>query len=92
MSFPCNQCGWCCQNLNKNELYSELDNGDGVCMFFDASQNNCDIYHARPEICNIEAMYYSTFAAAMDYEEYIQLNIEACQTVQKENKLPIIQI
>ncbi|WP_442966441.1 YkgJ family cysteine cluster protein [Psychrobacter sp. PL19] len=91
MSFPCNQCGWCCQNLDKNKLYSTLDRGDGVCKWFDTKNKNCTIYNTRPEICNIEKMYHSTFSA-IDYDEYIRLNIQVCQSVQQENKLPIIQI
>ena len=91
MSFPCNQCGWCCQNLDKNELYSKLDRGDGVCKWFNIENNNCTIYNTRPEICNIENMYYSTFFT-IEYSEYIRLNIQVCQLVQRENKLPIIQI
>lgn len=35
MKFPCNQCGWCCQNLDKNEIYAALDRGDGTCEWFD---------------------------------------------------------
>ena len=91
MTFPCNQCGWCCQNLDKDNLYASLDRGDGVCSFFDIERKQCTIYDTRPTICNIEAMYLSTFAA-MDYEDYIDQNIKVCQSVQIINKLPIIQI
>ncbi|WP_374220409.1 YkgJ family cysteine cluster protein [Psychrobacter sp. CMS30] len=91
MSFPCNQCGWCCQNLDKSELYKSLDEGNGVCKFFDLKQNSCIIYDDRPKICNIEAMYHSAFTS-MEYDDYINLNIKACKTVQRANQLPIIQI
>lgn len=91
MSFPCNQCGWCCQNLDKNELYLSLDRGDGVCKFFDVEHKSCTIYDTRPEICNIEAMYHSNFTS-MKYDHYISLNIEVCQSMQRINHLPVIQI
>ena len=91
MSFPCNQCGWCCQNLDNNERYSLLNRGDGTCKWFDTKHNSCTVYHTRPEICNIEKMYHSTFSA-IDYDEYIALNIQVCQSVQRKHKLPIIQI
>lgn len=91
MSFPCNKCGWCCQNLDNNEMYSLLDRGDGICKWFNIKHNNCTIYHTRPEICNIEKMYHSNFSA-IDYDEYINLNIQVCQSVQRKHKLPIIQI
>lgn len=91
MSFPCNQCGWCCQNLQSNTLYSSLDRGDGVCIYFSIDSKECKIYKDRPVICNIEAMYHVSFYH-MSYLDYIELNIKACQTAQKANKLPIIQI
>lgn len=91
MDFPCNQCGWCCQNLDKNKMYSALDRGDGTCKWFDLEENNCTVYDTRPLICNIEAMYHDSFFA-MNYDEYIELNIKTCQLIQVQNKLPIIQI
>lgn len=91
MVFPCNQCGWCCQNLQNSEIYHSLDDGTGVCKFFDKEMKICTIYDHRPQICNINAMYHSSFSF-MRYEEYIELNIKACQTAQKQNNLPIIQI
>lgn len=91
MSFPCNQCGWCCQNLDKDKMYLSLDRGDGVCGFFDKEHNSCAIYETRPEICNIDTMYYSHFNS-MEYDQYISLNVEICQAVQKANQLPVIQI
>lgn len=91
MSFPCNKCGWCCQNLDKNELYSVLNRGDGTCKWFDLEGKSCTIYDTRPVICNIEAMYHNSFFA-MDYDEYIALNIHTCESVQIQNKLPLIQI
>ena len=89
--FPCNQCGWCCQNLQKHELYKDLDRGDGVCIYFNKIDNNCAVYSNRPLICNIDAMYHSMFSN-IDYGDYINLNIKAYQAAQIENKLPIIQI
>ena len=89
--FPCNQCGWCCQNLKNNTLYKALDSGNGVCIYFKTNDNSCAIYDDRPLICNIEAMYNTEFST-MNYDEYITLNVQACQLAQIENKLPIIQI
>ena len=28
--FNCNCCGLCCQNLNRNNLYTDMHNGDGI--------------------------------------------------------------
>lgn len=89
--FPCNQCGWCCQNLQNQKLYEGLDSGNGVCIHFNKTNNGCRIYENRPLICNIEAMYLYAFST-MDYKDYINLNISACQKAQIESNLPIIQI
>ena len=89
--FPCNQCGWCCQNLQNQKLYESLDSGNGECIHFEKTNNNCGIYEDRPLICNIEAMYFYAFST-MNYEDYINLNISACQKGQIENNLPIIQV
>lgn len=90
-AFPCNQCGWCCQNLQNHTLYKSLDDGNGVCIYFDKTNSSCTVYHNRPLICNIQAMYEAVFSS-MDYEDYINLNIQTCQSVQIANKLPVIQI
>ncbi len=90
-NFPCNHCGWCCQNLQNHELYKDLDRGNGVCIHFNTVDNSCTIYNDRPLICNINAMYHVMFST-MNYDDYINLNIDACRSAQIENKLPIIQI
>lgn len=91
MKFPCNQCGWCCQNLDKNEIYAALDRGDGTCKWFDIDSKSCTTYGSRPLICNIEAMHQAYFST-IPYDEYIALNIEVCQSIQVKHRLPIIQI
>lgn len=91
MSFPCNQCGWCCQNLDKNKVYAALDRGDGTCKWFDIENKSCTVYESRPTICNIDAMH-EFYSSEIDYDEYIALNISVCKSVQIEHQLPVIQI
>lgn len=33
--FVCDKCGCCCRNLDKSEIYSELDRGDGSCKYLE---------------------------------------------------------
>ena len=49
--YPCNSCGICCTQLNKNELYKPMHNGDGICFHFCRDTNKCEIYDLRPTIC-----------------------------------------
>lgn len=90
-NFPCNQCGWCCQNLHNHDIYKDLDSGNGTCIHFNKFNYSCNIYNDRPLVCNIESMYHAMFST-IDYDDYISLNIKACQSAQIENKLSVIQI
>ncbi len=80
--FPCDKCGICCQNLHLSDMFTDLDDGTGTCIYFDSQSKLCTIYDNRPEKCNVEKMYkyYSTF---LTYEEYIYANIEACRILKE---------
>lgn len=55
MNFNCDKCGLCCRSLKKfGELYADLDDGSGVCKFFDKTSNLCTIYDMRPLKCRVE--------------------------------------
>lgn len=77
-NFVCDKCGLCCQNLDKNSLYKDLDDGTGVCIHYDKETHLCKIYDSRPVKCNIEKAYYE-FDFDMPYSEYMELNYEACR-------------
>ncbi|MEG0501662.1 MAG: YkgJ family cysteine cluster protein, partial [Cellulosilyticaceae bacterium] len=51
------QCGTCCRNLDKNNIYNDLDRGDGVCKYLDEVTNLCSIYETRPNKYNVEKGY-----------------------------------
>ena len=53
--FKCDCCGECCRNLDKSDLYKELNRGDGVCKFL--MENLCSIYDNRPLLCRIDDSY-----------------------------------
>ena len=44
--FKCDCCGLCCMNLNKSDLYDDLNRGDGVCKYFDEVSKLCSIQKA----------------------------------------------
>lgn len=82
--FKCDCCGLCCMNLNKSQVYDDLDRGDGVCKYFDAVSKLCTIYYERPEKCNVDRTYERFFKDKMTLEEYYQLNYEACDELKKQ--------
>lgn len=76
-AFPCDKCGECCRNIGNIAELKEFDDGTGRCR--NLKGNICSIYDSRPEICNVEKMYERHFAAVMSREEFIELNLQACQ-------------
>lgn len=82
--FKCDSCGLCCRNLAKNPIYSDLDRGDGVCIYFNEENNLCNVYEKRPDKCNIEKIYELFFAKDISKEDYYKLNYGACQKLKKE--------
>lgn len=81
--FPCDCCGLCCEHLSNIDLYRDLDDGTGVCKYFDKSSRLCSIYEKRPRKCNVQEGYI-WFQQQMSYEEYIQENKKACQKLKEE--------
>lgn len=82
MMFQCDKCGMCCRNLDKNELYKELDQGDGVCRYL--TGNLCSIYEQRPLLCRVDESYEKLFRGKMSLEEYYELNYSACRALKKQ--------
>lgn len=80
--FPCNRCGLCCSNLDKNSLYKHLDRGDGVCNHLDANKKLCQVYEKRPDICRVTEMY-KKLSSLISYERYVELNMEYCDAAQR---------
>lgn len=84
MTFPCDCCGLCCQNLDKSPLYSDLHNGDGICRHFNQTTKKCTIYDTRPDKCNIDVSYEKYFSGKMTKEKFYELNIVACNKLKEE--------
>lgn len=82
--FNCDKCGLCCQNLNKSELYNDLNDGTGVCVYFDKKSKLCMIYENRPLKCNIDKLYNLYFRKYYSIEEYYKLNKNICDELKEE--------
>lgn len=82
--FDCKACGTCCRNLDKNEIYKDLDRGDGSCIYL--KNNRCTIYENRPLLCRIDESYEEIFYKIMTRDEYYKLNKEACKRLNKEEE------
>lgn len=81
--FKCDCCGLCCMNLNKSDLYDDLNRGDGVCKYFDEVSKLCSIYERRPSKCNVDKMYDILYKSEMSKKEYYELNYNICDLLKK---------
>lgn len=79
--FDCDCCGCCCRNLNKSELYRELDRGDGICKYL--SGNLCSIYDKRPLFCRVDECFEKFFKNEMTLQEYYELNEKVCKKLRE---------
>ncbi len=80
--FKCDMCGECCRNIGLSPIYSELDNGKGVCKFLNG--NICSIYKNRPLLCRVDECFEVYFKGIMTKEEYYRLNYEVCKKLKKQ--------
>ena len=79
--FECDKCGECCRNLGLSDLYSDLNDGSGVCKYLKG--NLCSIYEKRPLKCRIDESYEVFFAEKMTLEEYYEENYKMCELLKK---------
>ena len=70
---------------SKKLLQFTLDDGTGVCRYFERKSKLCTIYESRPEICNVEKGY-KFFENTMSYDEYIELNYKICKELRRNKK------
>ena len=81
--FHCDCCGLCCMNIDKSDLYSDLNRGDGICKYFDEQTHLCSIYDERPEKCNIDIANERLFKGVVTKEEYYKQNYLACKELKR---------
>jgi hypothetical protein len=82
MMFKCNCCGECCRNLDKSDVYQNLDRGDGTCRYLEG--NLCSIYSQRPVLCRVDECYELYFKEQYSLEEYYEMNYRICKKLQNE--------
>ena len=70
--FKCDKCGECCRNLDKSDLYKDLDRGDGTCKYLDG--NICSIYEERPLLCRVDESYEVLFKDIINRSDYYKFN------------------
>jgi len=73
--FPCTSCGVCCRVLPKR-VHGWPLRADGACFYLN-SDNQCDIYEDRPEVCKVG--YFAT-----DKARYYEATAELCNKMQEE--------
>ena len=85
MMFQCDRCGLCCQNLDKSELYRDLDRGDGTCRYL--VNHECSIYESRPLLCRVDECYERFFSGEYTRNEYYELNYKICKKLKEGEDL-----
>lgn len=88
--FSCDCCGLCCMNLKQSSLYEDLDQGNGICKFFEIESRLCAIYNNRPIKCNIEKCYELYFKNVMSKETYYKLNYKACRELKRRSHYALV--
>ena len=83
-NFPCDSCGACCKFIGLSDKTSWLDRGDGICRHFNESNNLCNIYETRPEVCNVAVMYQKYYQGNYDWNSFVEVNKEICQQLKSK--------
>ena len=82
-TFHCDKCGACCSQLKLfGSLYAFLDDGSGVCRYYDKETKLCTIYEHRPLQCRVEEGYHAYFAD-IPYEDYLKGVEEGCRKLRQ---------
>lgn len=80
--FKCDKCGECCRNLDKSDLYKDLDRGDGICKYL--YENICSIYEERPLLCRVDESYELLFKNIINRSDYYKFNYESCKKLKEK--------
>ena len=83
MHFQCSCCGACCSHLQEfGDIYADLDDGYGVCRFYNRQTHLCSCYENRPMKCRVEEGYIF-FRHMLSFEEYLSKTREGCRRLQQ---------
>lgn len=82
-AFPCNQCGACCRHVDRADETLFLDRGDGICRHYGMESRRCNIYDARPAICQVEKQFLMNYQQHYSWQTFIEINQIACQFLEE---------
>lgn len=80
--YPCKMCGACCRHVNILKEMQKYDRGDGVCVHL-RTDNRCEIYKKRPNICNGQYVYEHYFSH-MTVSEFHKMVAAYCEQIREE--------
>ena len=81
MSFPCSQCGLCCQHIDKVAQLHDYQLASGNCRFY-AEGVGCTIYENRPVVCKVDVGYEKFFSTIISKKDYYKENANTCNKLQ----------
>lgn len=85
-AFYCDKCGACCRQLPLfGSAYAWLDNGTGICRYYDLKTGLCSVYSLRPLICRVEEGY-SIYFSLFSWDEYIKETTHSCNILKANLK------
>lgn len=76
--FKCVACGECCRHINLVPSLQHLQLGDGICIHL--KNDKCEIYDARPDVCNYKKLYRE-FKGLYSPQEYHRLSVDLCNKI-----------
>ncbi|MDD2729036.1 YkgJ family cysteine cluster protein [Malikia sp.] len=85
-SFPCTQCGICCQNVHLSQKTEYLNRGDGTCKNYDTENKLCFIYNKRPDICRVDKQYKINYSNLYTWNNFVDINLQVCNTLKNISK------
>lgn len=89
MTFPCTQCGLCCQNIGEVTELKHWDTGNGTCKHFDQAAG-CKIYKERPLVCRIDEGYQLFKNQFPSKQAFYEANAKICNDLQQANGSSLI--
>ena len=83
--FPCERCGVCCRSIAGVFLAKDMVLPNGVCKFFDESNNLCKIYSNRPIFCRVDDFYNKFLSENIPRQKFYDQVKNACKKLREKN-------
>ena len=81
MSFPCSQCGLCCQHIDKVAQLHDYQLASGIFCFY-AEGVGCTIYYNISDVCKVDVGYEKFFSTIISKKDYYKENANTCNKLQ----------